>query len=287
MLARARTCFLSVRTARGPHVTPHAFAGSGGRLWFTTSRDARKVRAVREDPKASVLLVDGDRSVLIGGTMSILDAIDPLSIAGSALDAVRSPRALFRLSLRTAEEAFGYLLSVGQLPLAWLPPNRVLLSLRPHSRIVLDRGALRGRFGEWAGHVESPELVDEVSMLRPVAPRLSGLTGTHQGALAWDTDDGPVTVPAELDGDRCVARIPRAVVGHLRSVEASIAFVVHGAEGIRPTDKYGTLVRGGGCIVELGEHEARVSIDAASITRWSGFGSSTTMIERKAGSGRA
>lgn len=284
VLSGSRTCYLAVHTSRGPHVTPHAFVVSGGRIWFTTSRDARKVRALREDPRASVLVTGENGSVLIGGTVSVLDVIDPRSIAGSAAEALRSPRALLRLSLRTFEEAAGYALSALELPLAWLPPNRVLLSLRPHSTVALDgRGGLLGRYGTWARHAEPPALVDRVLSLRADRPARGGPSGIHAGALAWGTVDGSVTVPAVLNGDTGIARIPRSVVRYLRTAEAPAAFVAHAASGIRPTQKHGMLVRGRGSIVKLGRTEARVYVDPASLTRWCGFGSSTTMLEREAG----
>lgn len=269
-LTRSRDCFLAVSTPRGPHVTPHVFTASGGQLWFTTSRNARKVRALKADPRAAALVTGDDFALVVRGTVRILDALDPTSMVRGAFDVVRSLRAAPRLISRTLDQLLGYGLDAADLPLDWLPVNRVLFTLRPRAALMLDNDwrAIH-RTGSWPYPGPLPDS-DKRSTRADSTPH------TDVGAMAAQTPEGPIAAPARYASSTRTLSAPAAALGGLTG--RGLAFTAHRSDGIRPTDKHGYLLRGTGGVIEVEHAIARLTMDARTETTWSGFASRTRRI---------
>jgi nitroimidazol reductase NimA-like FMN-containing flavoprotein (pyridoxamine 5'-phosphate oxidase superfamily) len=83
-VARARVVRVATADARGvPHVVPVCVVVDGGRLWFGSGDDARKVRNLRANPR--VTLVADDYS-------EAWDALRGVMVAGTAALHGRGPR---------------------------------------------------------------------------------------------------------------------------------------------------------------------------------------------------
>lgn len=273
IVAGSDEAFLAVQTERGPHVTPHRVVASGGRLWFTTSRQARKVSALRRRGRAGVLMRTAHGAVIAGGSVSILDPVDPLGWLLVPNDVARSGRAALRLLTHHVRDVVGYGLTAGRLPLGWLPTHRVLLCFSADRMLVLDRdGVVVQRRGPWE---------------KPVAPVRSGSNGDLRagsaegydvdgdGALAWGTPSGPVVVPARCTADVMEIDVPEALSTVAGADAAAAAFVVSHVDGMRPTDKSGTLLRGRARLGVAEDSRTTVIFAPDTVTRWSGFESET------------
>ena len=77
-LTRARVVRVATADAEGvPHVVPVCAVTDGGRLWFGSGDDARKVRNLRANPRVTLVADDyseawdGLRGVMVAGTATI------------------------------------------------------------------------------------------------------------------------------------------------------------------------------------------------------------------------
>lgn len=284
VLASSRLCYLAVQTQRGPHVTPHVFAESGGRLWFTTSRDARKVRALRKNDRASVVVQNGHTTLIAEGSVRVLDILDPASIAGSIPEVVRSGRAMLRLALKSIDQLIGYAMAVGDLPAAWVPPNRAVLAFRPAGVLTLNEhwqpltsaGSLSPADGEDPG---VSEVCSSQHANPPVLP--DTVTGTHSGAIAWQSGRGPLAAPASLESGSSLATVPSWALRRLDPNAPAVAFATQVSNGLRPIDKHGFLLRGRGRIVGINGDKGSIAIETKTLTHWSGFRSETSTIDER------
>lgn len=257
VLDEGRQAYVAVLTTDGPHVTPELYAVAGDDLWFLVAATTLKARVIPGNARISALVRTGGRSVLVSGSATTYDIRNPSDI-GRAVSDTAVAKALTGFLLRNAGDlaAFGRDLVTGRLGRA-LPPRRVLIRLRPTRAALLDGSALVSRCGDWPGDVESV--------------RNEPLHGATDATVGWLGPDGPVALPARVEGD--VAYVPAAAAALAALPAAAPACVVtddYGEPG--PAAKTGTLRRGTGRL----DGDGTATIDVAKTTEWDGIKASTT-----------
>ncbi|HEX2089710.1 MAG TPA: pyridoxamine 5'-phosphate oxidase family protein [Actinomycetota bacterium] len=152
-------CYMSVRTARGPHLTPVVYVLDGGRLWVTTSRSSLKARIWRKDRHVAGLVEDGGRVVTFRGSVRVYDGLDPLSWPSAVLAGPRLLRAAARFTMKNARFFAGYAVDASRVPLAWSPPGRVFAAIDVEGGRVLDDdgGNVLDAWGRWPADVDYSE----------------------------------------------------------------------------------------------------------------------------------
>ncbi|MGH2554127.1 MAG: pyridoxamine 5'-phosphate oxidase family protein, partial [Actinomycetota bacterium] len=150
ILEDSTLCYLVVRTARGPHLTPVVYALDGGRVWLTTSRNSVKARALRRDRDVAGLVRAGDVAIAFRGRARTYDALDPLSWPFAAVAGPRLVRAATRFGVKNARFFAGYAVDARRVPLAWMPPGRVFIGIELSSGALLDlaEGAVTDTWGQ-------------------------------------------------------------------------------------------------------------------------------------------
>lgn len=270
----ADTGFVAVNTPRGPHVTPQRVVESDGRLWFTTSRSARKITALEDDAAAGVMVHFEGASACFAGDVLLVDPLNPLSVSMPTLDGLRAARAAARLLTRQGQDFAGYLASGVRVPWRWLPASRVLVGVRPDRVLVNDRrGNVVYRAGVWRHRGDAVKPMDR----KPgVITPLGGEAGRQLlregfGALALGGGRVPVVAWGRWNRNTSCVRLRSAIVSCLSDSQVPAAFVVSSSSGFRPVDKSGTLLRGIATLVEVGDKYSEVLFDIETVTRWDGF----------------
>jgi hypothetical protein len=301
ILERAALCSVAASTSAGPHVTPVVFAASGGELWVTTARGSVKARAWSRDRRAAGLVRDGARAVCFRGTVRIYDALDPRTWPASAADWPALAAAAARFTRKNARFFAGYAVDARRVPLAWTPPGRVLVRIRPLAGAVVVDGVVRERWGPWpaaatpvAAFRRAPRARDPLAGVpREVA---SGIGRVGAGALAWDAGGQLVVLPVRWVSTEhgLYAAAPERVAALAEPApRAPAAVAIDAASRWRARDMVGVMVQGTGRMYPVAEtasgrrsasrlvreagHEAGpailVRIDARRIVWWRGWSS--------------
>jgi hypothetical protein len=154
--------------------------------------------------------------------------------------------------------AFARDLAAGRLP-SRRPPRRVLVRLRPARWQRLDGTRVEAVAGAWPGRVTAPD----------AAPPLEG---DRDAAVGWETEGGPLVLPARAQRDAAVACIP-AVAAQLAGLAAeeptAACVVVDAYNRPGPAAKNGTLLRGTARLRYDGAL-ARVELEVSRETTWDG-----------------
>jgi hypothetical protein len=227
LLDQATRCLVAYRVSDGPAMTPMACWSDGGGLWMTTSRRAAKVSALRRDPRCAVWIEPPDPTepgVALDCTARVFDRSDPL---GLALHGPTISAALAALAVTHRSSLTGYVRDLPQLPVRWLPTNRVLLRLR------VDRA--RSRLAPQRRSGVGPVLPDEL----PAAVR-RGVTGTRLVTLATQRGDALAVQPAIWGAgfqlDVGATAVPDG--------DTPACVVVDAHDDPRPSTRRGVLLRG-------------------------------------------
>jgi hypothetical protein len=204
VLEAGEFCYVAAMPA-GPHITPMVFALAGDRMWVTTSRRSVKARAWRDDPRYAGLARAGSDALMVTGTATTHDALDPRSWRRSLSDAPLLAVASARFTRKNARFFAGYAYDARRVPFAWTPPGRVFVELE------IDRSALAvgdrvQTWGEWPGGLVSRDRFRASRTGRAAFEALPAnvreAVGTMgAGALAVDGGGGPVVVPARWTVD--------------------------------------------------------------------------------------
>lgn len=254
-----------------PHTTPVAMIRFAGRWWFTTSRRAAKVAMLRHRPTASLTLPsqpgDADGVTTVTGSAVVVDPAEPTSLLRTPSTTTAAVPAAVHLLARHATDVAGYLADVRDLPFDWSPIGRVLVAVDEH---LVERHPAPAPTIAGPGHPhdagDPDELPDDLTVACVVGVRTGGL---------------PCGIAATFDGHRVrVGPLARPI-----DLEGGIAVVIDGAmadglddTGLRPSERRGILVRGR--IDDMhptddGTGDQSIGLIATSITRWSGFDSTT------------
>jgi hypothetical protein len=149
VLGEGRLCYLSARTGHGPHVTPVVFVLEEGAVWATTARGTAKARAWKNDPTAAGLVRRGDRAVSFRGRVTMYDLLDPTTWGPGLRHRRQLVKASARFTMKNARYFAGYARDVRRLPLAWMPPARIIVSIDLDAGVVLnvEAGTVEERWG--------------------------------------------------------------------------------------------------------------------------------------------
>lgn len=306
VLGRSSFCHIATSTPRGPHVTPVVFSVAADRMWVTTSRGSVKARAWRRDPRVAGLVRAGTEEAVFTGTVTTYDLLDPESWGRSVHEGLIIALAAGRFVRKNARFFAGYAVDAGQVPLAWTPPGRVFAELLVERSAVVEAGRVVGAWGVWGDDAPSLERFRAIRTGEGPLDRLPGdvrgeLGTAGIGALALETPDGPVALPARwaVDGTGLYAVLSAKLLA-LAGADAtpSVALQVDRPSRWRARDMVGAMVRGDGEIAitgrlasgdrsasrvaELGGIEpvgaAVVRIRPRSLVWWRGWSSGTVQV---------
>ena len=247
-------CYLAARTSAGLHVTPVVFVLDGHRLWATTARRSVKARAWKSDPSTAGLVRVEHQALTFRGNVTLYDALDPLTWPASLFRAPTLARASTRFTLKNARYFAGYARDARRVPLSWMPPGRIVISIDLESGAVLDldQGQVAERWGSWGDRVESRTSFRRSSRSRPTeagAPpdlrRALGSSGS--GTLGVEGGVGPAVLPvrwARAEGSHH-AVLPRPLLA-LAEVgpDVAAALVLDRPSAWRAALMRGMLLRG-------------------------------------------
>jgi hypothetical protein len=230
-------------------VTPQAFALAHGHIWLIAARDSVKVRALQRRPRIGLLFREGSDSLAVAGTAEVLSpwaAADALRLAslGPLLSCAAGD-----FATRNARLIAGYAADIGRRR-ATLPVDRVLIRVAPGKT---------WRLGDEGGDRLSIEVADDA------------LAGDGTPVLGLATPDGPVVLPAVLDGlGVSVSAAALRAVG--ASLPAAACVSVDRSTGGRPSRFAGLLLRGE--LVERAPGKGVLVVERT--TAWKGFEAHTT-----------
>lgn len=263
VLERGVFCHVVARTPLGPHVTPMVFALAGGRLWVTTSRGSVKARAWRSDPRVAGLVRAGGECVAFAGVAARHDALDPGTWGRSAREGPLLALAAARFMRKNARFFAGYTVDARRIPLAWTPPGRVFVELRPDRVALIEEGRpVRG----WDGWAES-KAVPAGDRFRAARAGLGALDALPldlreelgeggAGALAVEGRDGPVVLPAAwtLEGASLYAILPEdsLALADASTPAPRAALAIDRPSSWRARNMLGAMARGGAEITVTG-----------------------------------
>lgn len=254
ILERGSFCHVAAETSRGPHVTPLVFALHGGRLWLTTSRGSVKARAWKADPRVAGLVRAGDLSVSFTGDVRTYDALDPGTWGRSLAGAPTLTGAAARFTRKNARFFAGYAVDAKRVPLAWTPPGRVFVEIRPDRAAVLDGAGVAETWGAWERGLDShPTFRATRAKDDPLAglpEDVSGSVGRDgAGALAIQGPWGSVVLPVGwvVDAAGLFGALPAAFL-ELAGAEADarVALTVDHASWWRARNMVGAMAQGAG-----------------------------------------
>jgi hypothetical protein len=255
VLDEGRQAYVAVVSKDGPHVTPELYAHTGRDLWFAVAATTLKARVLPDNDRVGALVRAGGRSVLVSGTATTYDVRSPADVARAIGDTAVA-KALTGFVTRNAADlaAFARDALTGRIGKG-VPPRRILIRLRPTRAALLDGTNVVARDGDWPGTV--PDTT------RPALP------GGSDAVVGWLGPDGPVALPARLDGDTAYVPTAAAALAALPG-EAPACFVTddYGAPG--PAAKTGTLLRGTGVL-----RDGVATIEVEKTVTWDGVTTSS------------
>ena len=295
VLARAPQAYLAVQDARGPHVTPVIFAPSGGRIWFVIGRATRKARIARRNPSSGVTLVAGHRSLVMQGSLRLLDPMLPLPPFSAATDWVGAPAAAAAFVWRNLAEMIGYARDAwAMLRGSSLPGDVLLAAFHPRGVALLQSERLAGSWGHWPAATDpypSPRRSTGIGAHTPLdlgsfsgmSPKVAGLPDEADDVLVgWATRSGPLAMPAAWSPSSWEARMPERLLSLACAPATSPAGLVFDvADSRRPTGKRGLLIRGRGGMTGTGPYR-RLSVRPERVTYWVGPRSGTVDVRPEA-----
>lgn len=227
-LQEGRQGYLSVRSLRGPHVTPELYAWSGDALWFAFATSTVKAKVLARDPAAAAVVTLSGRSVLLRGDVELVDPRRPDRIARHLRQLPQIAAALGRYTVRNAPDLMAFVGDLGRARLGWRPPPlRVLAAFRPTATLLLEGDEVNSGSGAWAGAQRGT--VDPPIGGQPVVVGLPGPVATPG---RWFDDEREVWVP------------PQVLALADLDEEVPVGVVVDEYVAPGPAAKQGTLLRG-------------------------------------------
>ncbi len=306
LLAEGSFCHVATSTRFGPHVTPMVFAEAGDRVWVTTSRGSVKARAWAGDPRVAGLVRLGARAAIFSGTAATYDLLDPESWGRSFRESPVIARAAARYTRKNARFFAGYAVDANHVPLAWTPPGRVFAELRIERSAMIEGDRIASAWGDWGDEVDGVERFrvsrTGAGLFDALEPRLADELGdAGPGALALETDEGPVVLPAAwmLEGPSIYAVLPAEVLAAAGAGPvAAAALCIDRPSSWRAREMVGAMIRGQARIALAGALEsgvrsvqrlaraagadpasaAVVGLDAERLVWWRGWDSGTVTL---------
>jgi hypothetical protein len=258
---------VAIETASGPHVTPVLFAESAGRIWFVVARSTLKARVLARRPRASILMREDERSVMVRGQVRLLDPLRPLTWTQAPHAWASAPFGLQSFAFRNPRELFGFGLDTFEARGAPMAGGLLLAALEPVA-VATVVGEAPAQTTSAKGRISLPRGIRrEVAQL----PRSS-----RDAVLGWLGPDGPVALPARWEPGTSSALVGREAADFAQlkgAAKACIAF--DAADKRRPTGKRGVMLRGQGRARPRAK-TTEVKLDVDRATWWIGFQTGTT-----------
>jgi nitroimidazol reductase NimA-like FMN-containing flavoprotein (pyridoxamine 5'-phosphate oxidase superfamily) len=275
LLDAGELCYVAAPAAV-PHVTPMVFAFAGGRLWVTTSRRSLKARFWRTDPRYAGLVRAGSTALIITGTATTHDALDPRSWRRSLSDAPLLAVASARFTRKNARFFAGYAFDARKVPLAWTPPGRVFVELGIERSALVEGDGVQ-RWGEWPDQLGSRDRFRASrtgrAALEAIPESVRDAVGTMgAGALALEGGNGPVVLPARwtVDGAALYAVVSARTLSlaGVTMTSVPVALCIDRPSTWRASEMVGAMARGEGEIhvvdrLQSGATSARAVVRAA------------------------
>jgi hypothetical protein len=285
LLAATPYADVAVATRRGPHATPAAFAAADGRLWVVSSRRTVRVRAIRRTGMASALVRNGDRSVVVSGTASVLSPWPPseaIALAAGALPATKAAALYTLRNLRIVLAGFAADLVTGAGdPTVY---DRVLIAVDADRGMLIEGTEVLDTWGRWR-HTARPapprstrpaQALDDLLAGVPSVPA-AALQRRDTAALGWLGPTGAVILPALGGVEEGRVQVSAAALDHVSADGRSEACItVHDSDAARPSGYRGVVLRGDGRVTRRGARRATVSLEADRVSWWSGFRAGTS-----------
>ena len=200
-------------TSTPPHTTPVAAVRTAGRWWFATSRRAAKVAMLRRNPVASLTVADGPGWTTTTGAVAVLAPADPTTFARQPAAAAAAAPAALHLLTAYARDVAGYIGQTHDIPAAWAPHHRVLVSI---DATIVERS------------------VDPDTRTLDAARCIAGFSDGRR----------PLAVPGWFDGDRLSLAATARPIDPTAGVAIMLDTALLDHDPGRPGDQRGVLVRG-------------------------------------------
>lgn len=261
VIEEGRQAYLTVRSQRGPHVTPELYAWSNGRLWFAFSTTTVKSKVLRGDPVAAAVVVLAGRSLLLRGEVELFD---PRRLVHNAAHPGRLPgvaAAAGRYAVRNAADLFAFVGDAGRARMGLRPPPlRVMAALRPDATVMIDGDEVVTGTGGWS------KVDRDVLNVPPGGQQVVvGLPGPAAVPGRWFDDERTLWVAPPMLG----------LVAPDGGVPVGIVADEYVAPG--PVAKVGTMIRGTARRASRGP--GFLSVRPERIVDWDGVDTSSTPAE--------
>jgi uncharacterized protein YndB with AHSA1/START domain len=271
-------CYLAVSTKRGPHVTPTAFTSSNGRIWLFANRSSLKVRMLSRDPRAGILIRDGNRSVVMWGEAIVLDPAK-LWRPEHLVERAYALPAIARYAFANKSRIGGYVTSSLSSFFELDPAARVLVSIAPTRLILLEGAEVTDQRGPAIEHLSAaPTLSDqrgEEIDLDDIPDSIAQIVDGNRvpAALGWEGHYGPAALPARWHETRNLVSVPAVLLDDV--TESAVALSMDEDDGPDLDDQKGLMIRGQGRVVGRRGDYAAISIEQERTTIWEGAYTST------------
>ena len=258
-------------------MTPAAYVVSSGQLWFAASRKTVKVRAIRRNPRVSVLVSSSDRGLILAGRAEIVSAWGLADVTNLVGSAVQTGVAATSFALRhlgmLARSTVDF---VGDLS---LPIDRVLIRMQPSRGIILDGDLVTGRWGRWQPSSNLPQVAIEPVTKIPIkgVPRRAAraLKEHRSCAVGWELPWGALVMPGRMRAGGSAVDVPAEIM-RLGAADSRSRVCVTLDRGSDRAGKFaGIVVRGDGTVTRRAGEALRIGLTTDRISWWSGFKTGT------------
>jgi hypothetical protein len=259
-LQEGRQAYVAVDAQAGPHVTPELYAWSDGELWFAAARTTVKAKRLKRVDAAGAVVSSNDRSVVLRGTVEVVDPLDVSSWLSVARRVPPTLRAAARYGVRNAADLLGFAGDAASGRLGWrVPPLRIGFRMTPSSVALIEGGVVVEAGGDWS--------------VAPTEPRSDEPVGGRRAVIALP---GPVALPCSWFADEAKVYVaPQLLdaVGVRGSFPLSVVVDEYNAPG--PAAKRGALRRGHG---RMSDERGFVDVDLDHLVEWDGVETSARRV---------
>ena len=277
VLGANRFAHFAVSTRRGPHVSLGAFVASGGRLWFATSRNSLKVKAIRRRPSVSVLVGDAARAVVLVGHVDVISGWGRQDIANLLDSAVDVGVAAATFTVRHLEmlaKSTRDFIEDGTVPV-----DRVLVRVDPRRGLVLTGDVVTGRWGRWPAPAALPRAQKSPEtpvLLDGIPKRAARALEDHRScAVGWECASGPIVTPGRLAPGEAVVDVSADVLRRAGLGERRRVCVTLDRGSGHAGNFAGIMLRGTATVAGRAGSTLRIRVDSDRTTWWSGFKTGT------------
>ena len=281
VLDATNSCFLGIQTEAGPHVIPVAFTYAFGRLWIIAERSSLKTRIADKRSSVGVLIRNGARSVVLRGRAEVLDVTQPWASGLQIVERILAGPALVNYVRQHASQLLSSISNAPSAARDLNPLERVAIVVAPESLCLVEGDAIVDRRGPgeaWPDALidagEPADAVGEEVDLGDVPESIAALADESraEAALGWQSQSGPVVLPARWHPERSLASTPAILLEG--ATDSPVAMCLEN-DGDDLESLEGLVIRGMGNVVGSNGFAA-IAIEQEKVTYWSGADIRTT-----------